>query len=60
MTKNRVFRIRLPKRMVRSMDQLAKKKGMTRNELIIKAIEYWVTNVVESLKIMRGGVWRES
>ena len=42
---SQVFSVRMPKDMLRDIDAVAQKTGRTRNEIILKSIEFTLTHL---------------
>ena len=42
---SQVFSVRMPKDMLRDVDAVAQKTGRTRNEIILKSIEFTLTHL---------------
>ena len=42
---SQVFSVRMPKDMLRDIDAVAQKTGRTRNEIVLKSIEFMLTHL---------------
>ena len=42
---SQVFSIRMPRDMLRDLDEIAKHTGRTRNEIILKSVEFAIRNL---------------
>ena len=42
---SQVFSIRMPRDMLRDLDEIAKNTGRTRNEIILKSVEFAIRNL---------------